>query len=78
MTGRYENGNVQFDGLIGEETVFHKTITTFFKRRIADQYPLDLTPENPLQVQKEAHEAFLDSRSQYVFGRDKLVNKIED
>ena len=48
----------------------------FFKGRIEELYPLDPSPEDPLQVQREAHETFLDSRSQCVLGRDKLITQV--
>jgi len=78
VTGKYDDGKITFKGLSGEDTIFSKTVYDFFKGRIEELYPLDPSPEDPLQVQREAHETFLDSRSQCVLGRDKLITQITD
>ena len=41
----------------------------FFKTRIEHQYPLDPTPEDPLEAQKSAHEV----RGKYAQRRDGRV-----
>merc|ERR1719494_810557 len=71
------NGKVEFKGLGGESEFSHK-VFSFFKSRIEELYPLDPSPEDPLQVQREAHETFLDSRSQTVLGRDKMLEQIDN
>lgn len=78
IKGAFKDGRIQFTGLSGEDTTFSKTVYDFFKNRIEELYPLDPSPEDPLQVQREAHETFLDSRSQCVLGRAKLIAQIED
>jgi len=77
VKGSYRGGLLEFTGLKGESDFSH-TVFEFFQKRIEELYPLDPSPEDPLQVQKEAHETFLDSRSQCVLGRDKLISQIND
>lgn len=67
---------VRLNGITGSESVFYKTVYDFFKSRIEHQYPLDPTPEDPLEAQKTAHESFLDTRGQVVLGRDKILDEI--
>nr|XP_047125336.1 TPR repeat-containing protein DDB_G0287407 [Hydra vulgaris]XP_047125337.1 TPR repeat-containing protein DDB_G0287407 [Hydra vulgaris] len=76
VKGKYNHGVVEFEGLSGNSP-FSQTVFDFFQKRIEILYPLDPSPEDPLQVQKEAHETFLDSRSQCVLGRDKLISQID-
>ena len=64
------------NNLLGEQTT--KAILDFFQTRIGHNYPLDNAPCDVMQVQKEAHSTFLDSRSSCVLGRDKLLNQIEN
>jgi len=69
---------LEFVGLNDSRTGFGERVYDFFKERIEELYPLDPSPEDPLQVQREAHETFLDSRSQCVLGRDKILSQIVD
>lgn len=68
---------VNFKGISGDESEFSKTVHDFFLKRIEELYPLDPSPMDPLQIQKESHEMFLDSRSSCVLGRDKMLDEIE-
>ncbi|XP_028414822.1 telomerase protein component 1-like isoform X3 [Dendronephthya gigantea] len=70
--------DVKLKGLSGQGSFFYKTVYEFFKTRIEEQYPLDPTPEDPLEAQRTAHESFLDIRSQCVLGRDGVLAKIEE
>ncbi|XP_047125381.1 TPR repeat-containing protein DDB_G0287407 isoform X1 [Hydra vulgaris] len=72
-----ENGAWSFTGLSGPDSAFSNTIYDFFQHQIEFLYPLDPSPQDPLQIQREAHETFLDSRSSCVLGRDKLLTQIE-
>ncbi|EDO32895.1 predicted protein, partial [Nematostella vectensis] len=56
---------------------FQFLVFKFFKNRIEYQYPLDPTPEDPLEAQRSAHESFLDTRGQVVLGRDKILKEID-
>ena len=78
MKVNYEHGKVKLEGLNGTETVFYNKILDFFKQRIGHQYPLDTSPQDPMQVQRAAHEAFVDSRSQCVYGRGTQLKQVED
>ncbi|XP_066925783.1 telomerase protein component 1-like isoform X2 [Clytia hemisphaerica] len=71
----YKNEKVVISNLSGN-TAFTKKVYDFFQERIEELYPLDPSPEDPLQVQRDAHETFLDSRSSCVLGRDKLIEQI--
>ena len=49
----------------------------FFQKRIAMQYPLvEEVDTNPFTQTKDAHEAFLKSRSETVIGRDYVLHKV--
>ncbi|XP_073234620.1 TPR repeat-containing protein DDB_G0287407-like isoform X1 [Porites lutea] len=69
---------VRLKGISGSDTTFYKTVFEFFRDRIEHQYPLDPTPEDPLEAQKTAHESFLDTRGQVVLGRDKILAEIRN
>eukprot|EP00794_Sanderia_malayensis_P017020 gene17020-18734_t len=69
---------IEFSGLRDADSNFSQTVYDFFLQRIENLYPLDPSPEDPLQVQREAHETFLDSRSQCVLGRDQILHQIHD
>lgn len=69
---------VKLKGISGSESVFYKTVFDFFKDRIENQYPLDPTPEDPLEAQRTAHESFVDTRGQVVLGRDKILEDIHN
>ena len=43
-------------GLDSSESEFCKKVYDFFQKRIEEMYPLDPSPTDPLQIQKEAHE----------------------
>lgn len=73
-----KENKVELSGLSGSQSEFSNTVYNFFEKRIEKLYPLDPTPQNPLQVQREAHEMFLDSRSTVVLGRDKLLDQMEN
>ncbi|XP_057298417.1 TPR repeat-containing protein DDB_G0287407-like isoform X1 [Hydractinia symbiolongicarpus] len=77
VEGVFSHGKVEFKGLSGDSQ-FSQKVYDFFKTRIEELYPLDPSPLDPLQVQKEAHETFLDSRSQCVLGRDKIIEQIKN
>ena len=49
----------------------------FFQKRIAMQYPLieDDDDSNPFTQTRDAHEAFLKSRSESVIGRDSVLQQ---
>ncbi|XP_065072260.1 uncharacterized protein LOC135696706 [Rhopilema esculentum] len=67
---------LEFCGLNDSRTGFGQKAYDFFLQRIEELYPLDPSPEDPLQVQREAHETFLDSRSQCVLGRDGILEQM--
>lgn len=69
---------VKLKGISGSDSIFYKTVFEFFRDRIEHQYPLDPTPEDPLEAQRTAHESFLDTRGQVVLGRDKILADIHD
>ncbi|XP_048581022.1 TPR repeat-containing protein DDB_G0287407 isoform X2 [Nematostella vectensis] len=69
--------DVRLKGLTGSDSVFYNSVFKFFKDRIEYQYPLDPTPEDPLEAQRSAHESFLDTRGQVVLGRDKILKEID-
>ncbi|KAI0212081.1 hypothetical protein LSAT2_003023 [Lamellibrachia satsuma] len=49
----------------------------FFKRRIAEQYPLEEKQQDPYQDTKEQHEAFMKSRCNDIVGRDDVLKQID-
>ncbi|XP_065653579.1 TPR repeat-containing protein DDB_G0287407-like isoform X2 [Hydra vulgaris] len=55
VNGKYSDGVVEFEGLSGNSP-FSQTVFDFFQKRIEVLYPLDPSPKDPLQVQKEEHE----------------------
>merc|ERR1719494_24318 len=57
---KVNDDKVWFDGLKGDDSEFCQTVYDFFKNRIEELYPLDPSPQDPLQIQREAHETFLD------------------
>lgn len=67
----------EFSGL-SDDSPFANTVFDFFQSRIDELYPLDQGPLDPLQMQRDAHEMFLDSRSTCVLGRDKILVQIEN
>ncbi|RDD44594.1 Telomerase protein component 1 [Trichoplax sp. H2] len=71
------NGTIRVQGL-GPESTFVKTVIEFFKRQISHQYPLDDSPMDKLEVIREAHEVFLNTRSSTVLGRDDILDQIQD
>jgi hypothetical protein len=75
VRAHFEEQRVEFTGL---EDEFSKKVYSFFKDRISELYPLDPSPEDPLQVQREAHESFLSSRSETLLGRDVMLSEIMD
>ncbi|XP_019645560.1 PREDICTED: TPR repeat-containing protein DDB_G0287407-like isoform X1 [Branchiostoma belcheri] len=64
--------------LKGLDGVFTQKVLEFFKDRISRQYPLDNTPANPYQRQREAHESFMKNRAEVVLGRDLVLREIQD
>ncbi|XP_066928434.1 TPR repeat-containing protein DDB_G0287407-like isoform X2 [Clytia hemisphaerica] len=72
------DGSIKLSGLTGEESEFSHIVYSFFQSKIEELYPLDESPMDPLQIQRDAHEMFLDSRSSCVLGRDKILQQIED
>ncbi|XP_074616453.1 TPR repeat-containing protein DDB_G0287407-like [Acropora palmata] len=74
----HDEREVKLKGINGSDSVFYKTVFEFFRNRIEHQYPLDPTPEDPLEAQKTAHESFLDTRGQVVLGRDKILEEIDN
>ncbi len=48
----------------------------FFKERIELQYPLQDMEDDPMLRQREAHEAFMKSRSEVVLGRAKVLKQV--
>ena len=48
----------------------------FFATRVEHLFPLDTTLNNPLEIQRDAHEMFLDSRAQSVLGRDHILKQV--
>ncbi|RDD44593.1 Telomerase protein component 1 [Trichoplax sp. H2] len=71
------NDIVRVRGL-GSESIFVKTVIEFFKRQISHQYPLDHSSMDMLEVIREAHEVFLNTRSSTVLGRDEILDQIQD
>eukprot|EP00794_Sanderia_malayensis_P003244 gene3244-3725_t len=69
---------IAFSGLRGSDCFFSQTVYDFFQKRIECLYPLDPRPEDVLQVQREAHETFIESRSRCVLGRDQLIKQIHE
>ena len=51
-------------------------VLNFFKERIAEQYPLLEAKDNPLERQREAHEAFMTSKAESVLGRDGVIKEV--
>ena len=48
----------------------------FFKRRIAEQYPLEEMHQDAYQHTKGQHEAFMKSRCNDVVGRDDVLKQV--
>ncbi|XP_038079413.1 telomerase protein component 1-like isoform X2 [Patiria miniata] len=70
-----DTGKVQMEGLDD----FKKKIFEFFKMRVEEQYPLDENAKlDPYEQQREAHDAFMKSRSAIVIGRNDILQKMED
>ncbi|XP_033636001.1 telomerase protein component 1-like isoform X1 [Asterias rubens] len=70
-----DTGKVQMEGL----DQFKKVIFEFFKTRIAEQYPLDANIKlDPYELQREAHDSFMKSRSVSVIGRNDVLQRMED
>ncbi|EDV25204.1 uncharacterized protein TRIADDRAFT_25073 [Trichoplax adhaerens] len=63
---------------LGADSTFVKTVIDFFKARIGHQYPLDNSAMDPLELLRESHESFLNSRSSTVLGRDEMLDQIQD
>ncbi|RDD44588.1 Telomerase protein component 1 [Trichoplax sp. H2] len=94
IKGRFPESRVityacEFDGLdkttdtvrakgLGAESTFVRAVIDFFKARISHQYPLDDSAMDQLEVIREAHEAFLNTRSSSVLGRDEMLDQIQD
>ncbi|CAH1244024.1 TEP1 [Branchiostoma lanceolatum] len=64
--------------LRGLDGLFTQKVLEFFKDRISMQYPLDDTPADPYQRQREAHESFMKNRAEVVLGRDQVLREIQD
>eukprot|EP00058_Branchiostoma_floridae_P025527 XP_002611017.1 hypothetical protein BRAFLDRAFT_97506 [Branchiostoma floridae] len=64
--------------LKGLDGLFTQKVLEFFKTRISQQYPLDETPADPYQRQREAHESFMKNRAEVVLGRDQVLREIQD
>ncbi|XP_022107201.1 telomerase protein component 1-like isoform X2 [Acanthaster planci] len=70
-----DTGKVQMEGL----DEFKNMIFQFFKTRITEQYPLDEKAKlDPYEQQREAHDAFMKSRSAIVIGRNDILQKMEE
>ncbi|XP_072024365.1 LOW QUALITY PROTEIN: TPR repeat-containing protein DDB_G0287407-like [Amphiura filiformis] len=70
-----EQNQVQFKNLAG---AIGKQVFDFFKKRIAEQYPLTDISMDPYQQAKEAHESFMKSRSVSVLGRTEILDQIKE
>lgn len=69
-----QNKLVKFSGL--ED--FSSKVFTFFKRRIESQYPIEKRKSVDIFTKrKEQHEAFMQSRSEDVLGRDDVLKQVE-
>ncbi|XP_071502709.1 telomerase protein component 1-like [Diadema antillarum] len=69
-----DTGKVELDGL----DEFKKKVYDFFKKAIAEQYPLDENRQlDPYEQDKEAHDSFMRSRSAILLGRKDILEKIE-
>ncbi|XP_066932772.1 LOW QUALITY PROTEIN: TPR repeat-containing protein DDB_G0287407-like [Clytia hemisphaerica] len=66
--------NVTFEGLNGD---FYQKVF-LFQKRIEMLYPLEDSPEDPIEVQREAHLTFMETRSKSVLGRDQQLGEIQD
>ncbi|XP_030843348.1 telomerase protein component 1 [Strongylocentrotus purpuratus] len=69
-----DSGKVELDGLDD----FKVKVFDFFKKAVAEQYPLDESRQlDPYEQDKEAHESFMKSRSSILLGRKDILEKIE-
>ncbi|EDV28707.1 Telomerase protein component 1 [Trichoplax sp. H2] len=71
-------GRSVMTGLYGDNSVFAKKVLEHFKHRISKQYPMNCKSMSLEEACDESHETFLVSRSSAVFGRDAILQLIQD
>ncbi|XP_013381321.1 TPR repeat-containing protein DDB_G0287407 [Lingula anatina] len=61
------------------DNFFKDAVMKFFKKRIDEHYPLNRGADvSPLARVRETHEAFMETKSEYVLGRDSIIKQILD